>query len=213
MNIKHSLIVALIFFGIAADAKPLDKPIAPSADKPIALKTQSSWNNDSEPHSEQQLQRLQGDWLCRDTFHFENDEIKIDVATFGYDHIQDNIWHGQRIDDITISLLVDKQWVTGEAQVIERGKSVIQKVTDTLIYGQLTDLDDEEWISYDDNITGQYIREVFFTESDQLTRKLIKNQTPRRYQIEQLDENTLQYTTVDFSPATYTSCYRIKLTP
>ena len=213
MKLKYLLIFTLMLLGTMTQARPLEKAASSKSDQPPALEQTTSLIEDTEPHSDSQLQRVQGDWLCRDTFHFENDEMKIDVVIFGYENIQSNLWRGQSLHDITVSLLVDKQWVTGQARVIERDKSTIQKITDTMFYEQLTDLDEEEWVSYDDNIAGKYIREVLFADADELARKHMKNKTLRQYRIVDWDENTLQYTTVDFSPPTHTICHRLKLIP
>lgn len=152
---------------------------------------------------------LQGQWRCQSSVAGANDELKLNMSMVSNEHFQGGLWTGQRHDNISVRLRGDDgQWVSGYAYVIERGRSVIQKIANNVIYERMTGMDDDQWVGVDDNAAGQYIRKVFFPSMVALAEQQMREQKTRLFYIDQLDEERLVYHD-DSTPATQSTCQRV----
>ena len=152
---------------------------------------------------------LQGQWRCQSSIVGANDKLKINMSMVSNEHFQGGLWTGERHDNVSVRLLGDNgKWVSGYAYVIERGRSVIQKIANNVIYERMTGMDDDQWVGVDDNAAGQYIRKVFFPSMVALAEQQMREQKTRLFYIDQLDEERLVYHD-DSTPATQSTCQRV----
>ena len=123
---------------------------------------------------------LQGQWRCQSSIVGANDKLKINMSMVSNEHFQGGLWTGERHDNVSVRLLGDNgKWVSGYAYVIERGRSVIQKIANNVIYERMTGMDDDQWVGVDDNAAGQYIRKVFFPSMVTLAEQQMREQKTR----------------------------------
>lgn len=152
---------------------------------------------------------LQGQWRCQSSVAGAGDKLKLNMSMVSNEHFQGGLWAGERHDNILARLLGDNaQWESGYAYVIERGRSVIQKIADNVIYERMIDMEDDQWVGVDDNAAGQYIRKVFFPSMVALAEQQMREQKTRLFYIEQLDEEHLVFHD-ESTPATQSTCQRV----
>lgn len=152
---------------------------------------------------------LQGQWRCQSSVAGADDKLKLNMSMVSNEHFQGGLWTGERHDNILARLRGDNgQWESGYAYVIERGRSVIQKIANNVIYERMVSMDDDQWVGVDDNAAGQYIRKVFFPSMVALAEQQMREQKTRLFYIDQLDEERLVFHD-ESTPATQSTCQRV----